>query len=739
MKGFVFDFDGPLFDGRVAAAAALSATVDRFRERFKVQIPSFRYLPLLRPRALIALVCAETGLSAADVQGVKTFYRERLAEEEDKILVRPEIKKMLCQLKDGGGKVAVLSSREKKSVVYRLGRLALDKLVDLVHGRDSLSNPKPHPDALGQIAGEMGLSLRDLVLIGDSESDYECARDAKVTYYHILWSHEPSYEAACGAAAIFKTPTDLLEALCGRLSFGGEPDSQSLPQDLTDAIANRDLCFYAGAGISVPSGFGDWKGHYRSVLRELGAGYLVDAGFDLPELLQLLAAQPDRTKRVFDRFRQSFDRPELEPKSYHFALLRTHAERIWTSNYDQLFEKANASGGFGYHVITNDRALLDHFRNRRLVVKMNGDFDTATYADDLNWNIIFTQEQFDLVERQRPEIWRLFEDDYRNRCLLFVGVSFHDAALRRIVAVARQKIPRTRYNHYLLARRSYDPVRSYQEDLQAANLRRQYIQTLFFSDFPAIERFIADVFISQRCPIVGFSGSFRTLENASEAEIKASTVRMENGSATPGEVVQFGAVLGSALAERGYRVTSGCSPVVGIPPVSAAFGVAPQCARFYLRTHGGTKYTGTAPAIVVSSGPNAVLDVYSSMRTRFISELSLLVACGGTARSDGRKSGTILEIEMAMDKQIPVLIVPQVGGEAAAYRDTFLHNIDRVYPDSILAREIRSINERMSVVPASEMASFAQSDLTEAIQKLMRCLALCSLQVGRREAISTDW
>jgi HAD superfamily hydrolase (TIGR01549 family) len=735
----VFDFDGPLFDGRAAASRALAATAEKFEERLAPQRFSLDHLPLLPPRALIALRYSEADLPSEQLQEIEVFYRERLAKAEDDIDVNLEIKRMLRQLHDSGTKVAILSSRRKESLMRRLRAGSIDKLVSVVHGRDSLPNPKPHPDALVQTARDLGVATTDLVFIGDSDADYECARDAKVPYYHILWSGEPSHGARAGAAAVFQTPADLREALGQPTSGVAELDSHRLPEDLEEAIENHHLCLYAGAGVSVPSGIGDWQGHYRNVFQKLEASYLMDAKFELPELLQLLAAQPELAKRVFDRFRESFDRPDVDPNPYHYALLRAQAERIWTSNYDQLFEKANATGGFGYTPVTNDHALLEHFRSRRLVVKMNGDFSAATYADSLDWDLVFTQEQFDLVERQRPEIWRLFEDDYRNRCLLFVGVSFRDAALRRIAAVARQKIPRTRYNHFLLARRASDPVQRRQEDLQAANLRRQSIQTVFFSDFEAIERFVADVVVAHRCPIIGFGGSFRGLENASEEELQASTSTLAGGSTNPSQVAAFGAALGKALAERGYRVTSGCSPVVGIPPVSAAFEAMPLRARFYLRTGGGTKYASTAPAIVVASGSDPNHDVYEPMRKRFISELSLLIAYGSTERADGRTPGAILEIEMAMSKQIPVLIVPQVGGAVAEYREKFLQGIDRAYPDPMLAKEIRALNLRIGDLPAAELTSFARSDLPEAIHELMRRLARCSLQVGRREAISTDW
>jgi HAD superfamily hydrolase (TIGR01509 family) len=740
-EGFVFDFDGPLFDGRKASMEALGITTEHFRSRFNTAVGLVHGLPLLRPRALISLVYSALSLSPAKLHEIEKFYRAELEKAEDKIALRPEIKQLLQKLKASGGKLAVLSSRRRKDLQRRLCQIALERLIDVYHGRDSLPNPKPHPDALTQIAQELDLKTDALVFIGDSKEDYQCAHDANVPYYHITWSGQSSYGELDQAAATFKTPSDLLEALSTRTSSVLLWDHSSLPNELKDAIEKRDLCFYAGSGISVPSGIGDWQGHYRGVLQELGAGYLIEEGMDLPELLQLLAAQAEQTKLVFDRFRKSFDRPEVEPNTYHYAMLRAQPERIWTSNYDQLFEKANDIGGFGYQIVTNDRGLLEHFRSARLVVKMNGDFATATYADDLRWDLIFTQEQFDLVERQRPEIWRLFEDDYRNRCILFVGVSFRDAALHRILAVARQKIPRTRYSHYLLTLRSSDPVQSRKEELQAGNLQRQYIKTLFFSEFASIDSFVAETAIARRRPIIGFSGGFgRLKKEASAKEIKTFLSRkLDRGSMTGARVKEFGEHLGEALAEAGFRVTSGCSPVVGIPPVSGAFHVAPTQARFYLRTRGGTNYDSTAPAIVVPPDTRRGQNVYAAMRQCYISELSLLIAYGSPARPDGRKSGTIEEIEMAMAKHIPVLIIPQVGGEACVYRETFMQAIDRSYPDAALAREIRELNQKISKVSPEKFVEFARGDLAEGIHMLMREVMRSSLQVGNREAKSTDW
>ena len=115
--------------------------------------------------------------------------------------------------------------------------------------------------------------------------------------------------------------------------------------DWREAVGNGHFAFYAGAGISIPSGVGGWEEHYRPILSALSASYL-ENGTDLPEALQLLAATPTRARKVFDAFSDSFMLKGATPNSFHFAMLRSGAEHVWTSNYDSLLESANTLGRF---------------------------------------------------------------------------------------------------------------------------------------------------------------------------------------------------------------------------------------------------------------------------------------------------------------------------------------------------------------------------------------------------------
>jgi hypothetical protein len=93
-----------------------------------------------------------------------------------------------------------------------------------------------------------------------------------------------------------------------------------------------------------------------------------------------------------------------------------------------------------------------------------------------------------------------------------------------------------------------------------------------------------------------------------------------------------------------------------VPSVEVAFQKNPTAARFYLRRRGSSQYSCTAPAVIIPG------DDFGPMRERFIGELDLLVAIGGDDQGAG---GTETEIDLALKRSIPVVILRQGDGAAA--------------------------------------------------------------------------
>lgn len=703
VKGVVFDFDGPIFDGRSAALKSLDQTI----QKFGAPKVNFHVLPLLRPTQLIALVYADSGLSLDRLDEICRYYRCRLEDAEDEIQIHDEVRLTIATLHADGFRLAILSSRHEANLRNRLTRLNLIDFFSKIVGRDTASVSKPDPESVKYVASQLDIAPTELVVVGDSDADFTAAQGAGAHYYHANWSGEPCGLVSTSVGVVtLRDQRDLRVVLSGR-GPNATSAADALPGDLLDALNAKTFCFYAGAGVSVPSGIGGWQDHYLPILTELEVRPLVN-NHELPDILQLLCGSPVGARRVFDDFRASFADASIRPNSYHFSMQRSRASTIWTSNYDNLFEKAGAIAGFDRRLVVNDTELMQNFHGSSLLIKMNGDFEHAKYSDDLRWDIVLLQEQFDMADNDRREIWRMFEDDYRNSLIVFVGVSFSDPVLRRIITTVRQRIPRTRHKHLFLTREAQHPAEAMQFALHAQNLDRNNIRTMFFKTFPDISRYVARISAFANQPIIGFSGDAKL-----SSEVNASAEYLPKGSLSVTKIEKLCQRLASKLARKGFRVTSGHGPGVGVPAVSAAFDVDPMRARFYLRKSGTSTYGRTAPAVIVSG------DTYTPMRERFINELSLLIAMGGVNWDNEIQLGVIEEIELAFSQQIPIVLLPQAGGHVFDYHQRFLERIDSTYKDSSLADSIRSANEKVWALSASALIDFGDGDMVLLLEDLI--------------------
>src|SRR5207245_2477156 len=103
------------------------------------------------------------------------------------------------------------------------------------------------------------------------------------------------------------------------------------PGSIPNALKAGNLSWFAGAGVSIPSGLGAWESHYYPLLRRLGVAWMTRYR-DIPDTLQIACGDPHLASDLFDAFQASFAGHQ-RPSGYHFAMIRSVARRIWTSNY----------------------------------------------------------------------------------------------------------------------------------------------------------------------------------------------------------------------------------------------------------------------------------------------------------------------------------------------------------------------------------------------------------------------
>lgn len=181
-RGAVFDLDGTLADTApdlIGAANALLAE----RDLPPLDPKAARNFAGRGGKALIALGFEKAGapLSAAEVQALfpryLALYEERLTEESR---LFPGVEAALEALAAEGWKLGVCTNKPERLARLFLERTGLLSRFAALLGADTLPVRKPDPRHLLETIARIGAAPARSVLIGDSRTDLDAARNAEV-------------------------------------------------------------------------------------------------------------------------------------------------------------------------------------------------------------------------------------------------------------------------------------------------------------------------------------------------------------------------------------------------------------------------------------------------------------------------------------------------------------------------------------------------------------------------------
>jgi phosphoglycolate phosphatase-like HAD superfamily hydrolase len=119
----VFDFDGPIFDGRAAADQSLQQTIDHFAVQFGKPRLSFECLPLLGTTSLISLLYKS--LEVRDRHAIRSYYRSSLQQAERRLGVANDVHEVLTALRKLGFSMGLFSGRRSDDLTCLLSDLGL--------------------------------------------------------------------------------------------------------------------------------------------------------------------------------------------------------------------------------------------------------------------------------------------------------------------------------------------------------------------------------------------------------------------------------------------------------------------------------------------------------------------------------------------------------------------------------------------------------------------------------------
>ncbi len=332
---------------------------------------------------------------------------------------------------------------------------------------------------------------------------------------------------------------------------------EELIREYTRAIQEGNAAIFAGAGLSRPSGFVDWKG----LLKPLASAIKLDIEkeHDLLSVAQYYKNQRRTRAGINQAIMDAFSK-DVNTNENAMIVTRLPIFTYWTTNYDDIIEKGIKAANRNPDVKFESDQLSVMKRDRDAIVyKMHGDVEHPAKA-------VLTKEDYELYEYRRPLFRTALKGDLVSKIFLFIGFSFEDPNLDYILSQIHSLLGENVHDHYCFFRRiqeeDYSDSKEYgyykaKQEMQEENLRNYGIQTVFVDTYDEITDILHDIEKTYKMKKVFISGS---------AEEYSSPWDRESAEKLAGR-------LASTLVQNDCRITSGFGLGIGSAVINGALDV----------------------------------------------------------------------------------------------------------------------------------------------------------------------
>ena len=332
---------------------------------------------------------------------------------------------------------------------------------------------------------------------------------------------------------------------------------EELIREYTRAIQEGNAAIFAGAGLSRPSGFVDWKGLLKPFADSINLD--VNKEHDLLSVAQYYRNQKGTRTSINQAIMNAFSKDVTINENVRIVT-RLPIFTYWTTNYDEIVENGIKAANRNPDVKSESEQLSVIKPDRDAIVyKMHGDVNNPAKA-------VLTKEDYDLYENHRPLFRTALQGDLVSKVFLFIGFSFEDPNIDYILSQIRSLLGENISTHYCFFKRvqqsDYTDLKEYgynkaKQDLQEENLRNYGIQTVFVDEYDEITEILRDLEKNYKMKKVFISGS---------ADAFSDPWSKETAEELAGK-------LAGVLVRKDCRITSGFGLGIGSAVINGALDV----------------------------------------------------------------------------------------------------------------------------------------------------------------------
>ncbi|MDF1629474.1 MAG: SIR2 family protein [Alcanivoracaceae bacterium] len=436
-------------------------------------------------------------------------------------------------------------------------------------------------------------------------------------------------------------------------------------KDLNEGTA----AIFAGAGMSIPAGFVNWQDLMAEIAFDLGLDVKFES--DLISIAQFHVNENRTKSKVSRKILEEFVE-ETEETENHRIISRLPISSVWTTNYDELIEKAFLSEGKVPDTKHNVKQLLNNKPKRDVVIfKMHGDVSCPTEA-------IITKEQYEQYHQTHEPFINALTGELTTKTFLFLGFSFTDPNLDYVLSRLNFRYSEDKKQHYCITKRpalgdSNNPDRATldystrKQELIINDLKRYGIKTLLVSEYAEITEILREIESRFKKRTIFISGS---------AEVYTPYEKQES--------IEFIHKLSRALIEGNYRVVNGFGWGVGSSVINGALEA------IYSRP---LKYSDSQlilrPFPQFKTGQKDLPVLWDEYRHRMISLSGISIFLFGNKRVDENivnASGVIREFEISHSLGNICIPVASTGHAAQVIYEKIFPDINEYYQDADKAK-----------------------------------------------------
>lgn len=410
------------------------------------------------------------------------------------------------------------------------------------------------------------------------------------------------------------------------------------------AIKENNSAIFAGAGLSIPAGFVNWKNLLRDIAAELNLD--IDRENDLIAIAQYHFNEKGNNRHklnqlLIDEFTQG-----TTVTTNHKLLAALPIQTYWTTNYDKLIEKAIEEEGKTPDIKITQENLSTNIPKRDAVVyKMHGDVSMPDQA-------ILTKDDYEGYNEKRPLFTTSLQGDLVAKTFLFIGFSFDDPNLEYILSRIRILLGQNQRDHYCffkkVNRNDFKTEADYnyaeiQHQLKIKDLRRYSINALLIDDYAQITEVLIAIQKKVLRSNIFISGAAKIYDPRSEKE-----------------ALSFVHKLSYRISSKAFKIVSGVGYGIGSAVINGA-------TEFVF----STKYRHLDDALVLRPFPQVVTGTKSKeqrnleYRNEMMKHAGIALFIFGN-KDDGKGSwqisnGMVEEFEVAIQQGVIPLPVGATG------------------------------------------------------------------------------